>query len=114
MSKKLGDRGEEIAEKFLINLGYNIITKNFRTGFAEIDIIAKDANAFVFVEVKSRSSVKFGLPQEYVNKKKLEKIKLASQLFLKMNNIQDTEQRIEVVSILTNSGSLPKIELIKV
>ena len=62
----LGKRGEDIAARFLLEKGLALIARNFRDKFGEIDIIAKDRETLVFVEVKTRRSHRFGLPQEAV------------------------------------------------
>ena len=63
MTKKFGDEGEKLARKYLKDQNYEIIDANFRTKFGEIDLIAKDGDVFVFVEVKARRGVSFGLPE---------------------------------------------------
>ena len=60
---KLGGRGEKIAASFLRRQGYRIIEKNYRTRLGEIDIVAREDEDLVFVEVKTRRSTEFGLPQ---------------------------------------------------
>ena len=65
-----GQIGELQAERFLKKHKYKIIAKNHKTPYGELDIIAKIKNTYVFVEVKTRSSKAFGLPQEAVNRKK--------------------------------------------
>ena len=83
MDKKLkGVTGEDIAERFLINSGYKIFTRNFRSKIGEIDIIALHQNTLVFVEVKTRWSRRFGAPVEAVTTKKYEKIKNIPNYFI--------------------------------
>ena len=67
---KFGDLGERIAKNYLIRQGYEILDTNYKTKLGEIDIVAKEDDILVFVEVKTRSSRSFGLPQESVNFKK--------------------------------------------
>jgi len=97
--KQIGSKAEEFALLLLKNSGYKIISKNYRSRFGEIDIIALDDNTLVFVEVKFRSSYKFGLPEEAVDKKKLEKIKKVGYFFWKNNFPEVKKVRIDVVSI---------------
>mgnify|MGYP002627213967 CR=1 FL=1 len=73
-TKNLGDAGEIFAANYLENHGYKIITKNFRVRSAEIDIVAEIDDVIVFVEVKTRSDTKYGLPSEAVNFRKQQKI----------------------------------------
>ena len=69
----VGKNGENIACKYLEQIGYKIITRNYRNKYGEIDIIAKENDNYVFVEVKSRNTNKYGNPAEAVNKSKIEK-----------------------------------------
>lgn len=108
----LGKEGEDIACNFLKNKGYKIIEKNFRSKFGEIDIIAKDGNTLVFIEVKSKEGIKFGSPQEAVNRKKLEKIKKCINYFLHIKHLENSSIRLEVVAIQTDNYQVKKIELI--
>jgi putative endonuclease len=71
--QKLGEQGEAIAVGHLKKAGYKIIETNYRTKLGEIDIIAKDKDTIVFVEVKARSSVHFGSPKWAVTPKKQKK-----------------------------------------
>jgi len=115
MSKKsLGKKGEEIAEKYLVELGFEILDRNFQNRFGEIDIIAKDRDTLVFVEVKTRFSKKFGRPEEAVTHSKLKKIIKAGQYYRNLKSNLPEGERIDVVAIVLNSmGDLKRIELIK-
>jgi len=77
-----GKKGEEEAVKELERRGYRIITRNFRCRLGEIDIIGENKGQLVFIEVKTRKSLAFGLPQENVNYRKQEKIKKVAQVYL--------------------------------
>ena len=65
--QQFGDYGEQVAEKVLVKKGYKILERKFRSRMGEIDLIAKDRETLVFVEVKSRLNNKFGRPEEAVN-----------------------------------------------
>ncbi len=80
---KLGEKGEELAVKFLKKNGYKIIEQNYKTPLGEIDIIAKDGDAIVFIEVKARESLAYGMPFESVNRAKKRKIARVALLYLK-------------------------------
>lgn len=110
----LGRKGEKIAERYLLDLGFKIIDKNFQTKFGEIDIIAQDKGDLVFVEVKTRVSTKFGLPEEAVTPRKIKRIVKAAAIYRNQKkNLPDIE-RIDVVAIkLKNNGDLERIELIR-
>lgn len=109
-----GQNGEEIAFVYLASRGYKIIARNFRTRFGEIDIVAIEDKTLVFVEVKARKSQKFGLPEEAIDKRKLEHIIKAGQYF-KLKNPQTPDlQRIDLVAIdLSPAGKVGKVRLIK-
>jgi putative endonuclease len=66
----LGRRGEEIARDYLENLGYGILKMNWKYGRAEVDVIANQQGVIIFVEVKTRSSVDYGMPEDFVSRKK--------------------------------------------
>lgn len=71
---EIGKIGEEIAKKFLEKQGYKIIEQNYRTKYAEIDLIA-EKKCLVFVEVRTKVGENFGTPEETINKKKMRKLK---------------------------------------
>ena len=77
----LGNQGEDIAKNLLLKKGYEILECNWRNGRAEIDIIAKDKDVLVFVEVKTRRTRKFGHPEENVDRKKIQNLMNAAEEF---------------------------------
>ena len=97
-----GKKGELIAVDYLKNKGYQILETNYKNRIGEIDIIAKDKNYLVFVEVKTRSSRMFGDPEEAVTDYKQEKIRAVAELYLVSNKKTDENCRFDVVSILGN------------
>ncbi len=108
---KLGEKGEELAAKFLKKNGYKIIEQNYKTPLGEIDIIAKDGDAIVFIEVKARESLAYGLPFESVNRAKKRKIASVALLYLKRFK-QTPPCRFDVMSICYK-GDKPQFELIR-
>ncbi len=115
MSKErlnLGKSGEEIAAKLLKDNHYHILARNYKTRLGEIDIIAKDRDTICFVEVKTRHSQKFGLPQEAIGRHKQRKMSQAALLFLKQRRLMDHKARFDVVSVLEGAWGI-KTELIK-
>ena len=97
--KLLGRAGEVEASKFLKKLGFTILEMNFRTHVGEADIIAKDGETIVFIEVKTRTDEEFGTPGEAVNLKKQEKYyKVASEYLLK-KGYANNPARFDVVEI---------------
>jgi putative endonuclease len=101
----LGSEGEGLAVEFLKKKNYKIIAKNYKTFIGEIDIIAKDGDTIVFVEVKTRANDAFGLPFEAVNKGKRQKLKNLALLFLKKHP-REAPARFDVISIVqTHDGN---------
>ncbi len=107
--KSFGEKGEELAAEYLKSLGYEIIQRNYRFGHGEIDIIAKDKETLVFVEVKTRENLKFGPPELAITKKKQRQIKKIGEAYLYENNISDTQCRIDVIAILMERNKQPKL-----
>lgn len=98
-TKQIGDLGEKLAEKYLKKEGYEIIEKNFRTRFGEIDIIAIDEDTLVFVEVKAKRGDRFGDPGEMITPQKIEKIKRTAKHFLTEKDLCDISWRIDAILI---------------
>ncbi|MBI5555527.1 MAG: YraN family protein [Elusimicrobia bacterium] len=94
-----GFAGEEKAADYLRDLGYKILEQNWRSARGEVDIIALDREALVFVEVKSRQDIEYGLPQQAVNSFKQRQIIKAALGYLKSRGIMDQDIRFDVVSI---------------
>lgn len=102
-NKEIGAKGEELAQEFIKKLGYEIIETNKRfSRFCEIDIIAKDKNTLVFIEVKTRSSDFCGSPFEAVTKTKYQNIKTGLFSYLNETKIKYKNFRIDAISVLLN------------
>ncbi len=115
MSKEhlnLGKYGEELAVSLLKEQGYKIIARNYKSQFGEIDIIARDKETICFVEVKTRRSERFGLPQEAVSSFKQRQIAKCALVFLKERGLLDKKARFDVVSI-NYSQNNPQTDLLK-
>ena len=110
--KTLGQQGETAAISFLQTLGFTILETNYRTKFAEIDIIAKDKDFFCFIEVKTRRSLKKGLPKESVNYSKQKKIIMGATFYLKEKKQLNSRIRFDVLEVLEKNGIFD-INLIK-
>ncbi len=102
----VGREGEALAANFLQQKGYEIVDRNWRYGPKEIDIVARDGDTMVFVEVKTRSTLAFELPQEAVTKKKMKNLVEAADAYLIQHNI-DLESRFDIVAVL--NGNPPKV-----
>lgn len=107
-----GKYGEDLACYFLQKHGYKIIERNFRIRGGEIDIIATDGNVLVYIEVKTRSSHQFGLPEESVTPAKIRFLERAAKFYRNARKNLPAQERIDVVAL---DLSLPKptIKLIK-
>lgn len=108
-----GKQGEDLAVSLLIDKGYVIIERNYRTKFGEIDIIAKDKETFVFVEVKTRCSEDFGLPLEAISKAKQRKISKMAVAFLQEKGFLGEMARFDVISIMYSFNGEKKFEVFK-
>ena len=109
-----GAAGEDCAARALEKSRYQILECNFRTPAGEIDIIARDGKCLVFIEVKTRSSVEFGLPQEAVVLRKRKRLCSAARWYLQKNRVDDADCRFDVVSVLVGEDTEePEIEVIK-
>ena len=112
-SYKQGIKGEEIAENYLLQQGYQILEKNFHSQQGEIDIVARDRDILVFVEVKNYSFRSFGSPVGAVRKSKRESIIHAARTYLLKNKIKDVNCRFDVVTIYRRPNGSRAIELYK-
>ena len=110
--QKFGEKGESIAARYLKKAGYKILEKNYRSQLGEIDIIAKDGETIVFVEVKSRRSVQFGSPKWAVTPQKQRKISMVALQYLKAKAKNNAKARFDVVTIIATKEK-QTIELIK-
>jgi putative endonuclease len=112
--QSLGKHGEDVAAQFLTHLGYSIIERNFRILYGEIDIIARDKNTLVFVEVKTRCGRQFGLPEEAVTARKIHEIVKTSEFYCMKHPEYRGLQRIDVIAIEEGlNGEIERIEHIK-
>lgn len=104
---ELGDEGEMAAVRFLSNKGYVILERNWRENHHEIDIIALDGEEIVFVEVKTRSDIVFGRPEDAITPRKISMLIKAADHYLRMNHI-DYDARFDVIAM--SKGSTPYIK----
>ena len=104
--------GEEKAADFLKSSGYKIIAQNYKNRFGEIDIIAREKDTVVFIEVKARHTDTFGGPEAAVGRFKQGKISQAALCYLKENKLLDKKARFDIVAI-RYIDQAPKINLIK-
>ncbi len=116
--RTVGTEGEKIAAEYLKEQNYFILAMNFRyKRLGEIDIIARENNYICFIEVKSRSTLAYGLPREAVNYRKQENIKKLASVFIAKNKLFNADIRFDVVEVYTKKASgimtIENINLIK-
>lgn len=108
IDKKVWIQGEVLAQKFLKKNGFKILETNFKNKVGEIDIVASKDGVFHFVEVKARSSAKFGLPREAVDAFKQNKIRRVAEGYLISKNNYPARMQFDVIDVL--DGKLTFIE----
>ncbi len=108
----LGDRGEMIAWNYLIQRGYRLLEKNYRCRIGEVDVIAKKGKRIAFIEVKTRSSDRYGTPSEAVHAQKQKKMARLAEWYLKEKKIIQAPVSFDVVEVKWDLKS-PQIRLIE-
>ena len=111
-NKGTGLLGEEVATNFLIARGYRILERNFRCKGGEVDIIARDPGdkSLVFIEVKARRGLSYGVPQLAVTPFKQHQISKASLTWLSLNRLHNANARFDVIAILLHTDDTHQIE----
>lgn len=94
-----GKAGEKAAANFIIQKGYEILDENWVSGKAEVDIIAFYAKTIIFIEVKTRSSISFGRPEDFVSDAKQKLLEQAAQDFIEIMDHKG-EIRFDIISVL--------------
>ncbi len=110
--QQFGKESESVAVRYLKKNGYKILEQNYRNKLGEIDIIAKDKNTLVFVEVKARKSGLFGNPKWAITPKKQRKISMVALYYLKASKQHNVKARFDVISIVSEEKN-PDIEIVK-
>lgn len=109
----LGKSGETFACRELERLGYAIVARRFRTRHGELDIVARDGETLVFVEVKARRTLRFGLPAEAVTGFKQDRIRRMAAEYVLARGVHLRTCRFDIVSVLFGEGLRPKVEVLK-
>jgi putative endonuclease len=112
-NKTLGERGEAIAVAYLRGKKFTIVERNFRCKCGEIDIIARDGRAIVFIEVKARRTLSFGPPQLAVTPFKQRQISKTALTWLAKKRLQEANSRFDVIAILLRDHQVPEIDHIR-
>lgn len=102
--KKLGKRGEDVACMYLTDLGTEIVERNWECQAGEADVIVRDGDDLVFVEVKTRSSTAAGFPEESVGQKKRRKYEQIAMDYLFSHDLPSARVRFDVLSLVLEPG----------
>ncbi|NCO63952.1 MAG: endonuclease [Flavobacteriales bacterium] len=105
---ELGKKGEQLAVDFLLKNGYEIMERNYRFDKAEVDIIAKIKDVLAIIEVKTRSTIDFGNPQDFVKPKQIQRLVKAVDEYVTVNGLE-VEVRFDIIAIV-KQGSHYHIE----
>jgi putative endonuclease len=109
--QRLGRWGENLAADFLKAKGFQILARNWRSRYGEIDLITQTGEIIAFVEVKTRKSRKFGLPEEGLTPKKAKRLQGLAQQYLAQNDLHEVDWRIDLVAVeLDQNGRLVRCE----
>lgn len=109
-NKPLGDRGEQLAVEHLERAGWMVLSRNFRVGHREIDLVARRGETVAFVEVKTRAGLGFGHPLEAISAKKRREIQLVAQVWVERHGRPGDVYRYDAIAVLILAGAEPRIE----
>jgi len=108
--KPIGETGEQVAARYLKKKGLKVLERNFWTRAGEIDLIVKDNETIVFVEVKTRSSIKIASPEDAVTRKKQRNIYRVAELYLKKRGLlHKVNARFDIVSVVKDKTGKLKV-----
>ncbi len=103
--QKLGRRGEDKACAYLISGGYRIVARNYKTKVGETDIIAEKDGRICFIEVKTRTSLDYGLPGESVDRRRQARLRRCAQWFINERGLSGADVRFDVIEIIVRGGT---------
>ncbi len=107
----LGQKGEDIAARYLEQKGYTVQDRNWHCGHKDLDLVVTKDDTIVFVEVKTRTSTDWGDPQDFIDDRKIRRIVNSADAYLRFNQV-DMDVRFDIVSIVAESGEF-KVEHIE-
>ena len=114
LKKNLGQWGEQAALHYLEGQGFKVLATNVRNKIGEIDIVAKEGDAFCFIEVRTKSTDQVGHPFESITQSKKRKIYKAALWYIQENGLYDEPIRFDVVAVIPDmDGGQPSIELLR-
>ena len=108
--QRLGQWGERLAVAHLRRKGYEILETNYRCAVGEVDVVARQGEYLVFVEVRTRRGQEFGTPEESITTRKRAKLVEVAETYLQEKDLNDIDWRIDVVAVqLTSRGRLLRV-----
>lgn len=111
---RLGQRGEQLAAERLAALGYDIVERNYRCPYGELDLVARQGETWVFVEVRTRRGARFGTPEESFTPRKRAHLIAAAQHYLQVHALEEEPWRIDAVAVaLSADGRLQRLDVIE-
>ena len=111
--KRLGAWGEELAARLLLQKGYEIVARNYRVREGELDIVARERDCTVFVEVKTRASAAFGCGREALTPAKIAALTRAAERFIQEKGIAGTPMRFDVIEVDASCKGEPRFTHLK-
>ncbi len=112
--QRLGQRGERLAERYLTGHGLTILERNYRCPAGEADLIARDGDTLVFVEVRTRRGQDYGTPEESITPRKQAHLLAVAQTYLAGHGLNDIPWRIDVIAVeMSARGELLRVEHIE-
>lgn len=112
-ARQLARGGEEAAAAWARAKGWRILHRNYRCRLGEIDLVARDGDTVVFVEVKARASLRFGLPAEAVDARKRARLVRVARHFLAVHGLEDAPCRFDVAEVLAGAGGAEALAWIR-
>lgn len=110
-NQALGARGEALAEQFLIEQGFRLIDKNWRCRYGELDLLMRDGDSYVAVEVKTRTSVRYGTPLEAITAQKASRLRRLLLEWIREHGVRGAKLRVDGVGVIVSpDGSEPRID----
>ena len=110
---EIGRRGEAVAAKHYLNMGYRLLAHNYRTRFGELDLVLEYAGVVVICEVKTRSPQSYARPAAAVDWRKQQKLILAAQQYLQSTNRSNCAIRFDVAEVVPLAGGKWQVQLLK-
>ena len=112
-NKVKGDLGERVVNRYLEKYQYDVLCRNFKCSFGEVDIIFKDKDELVFAEIKTRTGIEYGFPAEAVTDFKKKHILNTAKYFLYKTNMLNNNIRFDVIEVFLKNNKKPTINHIK-